>query len=119
MFRREIAVPLILKAVAVVFGSTNMVVLMTFLISLNEGIVNPSFFDSGVSSLQVLFEVISAFATVGLSTGITASLSPISQLLLILTMYTGRVGILLFMAAIVGETQPRVVQYPEETLLVG
>ncbi|MDJ0659511.1 MAG: TrkH family potassium uptake protein [Crocosphaera sp.] len=119
MFKREIPVSLILKAVAVVFGSTNMVVLMTFLIYLNEGIFHPSFFESGVTSLQVLFEVISAFATVGLSTGITASLSPVSQLLIILTMYTGRVGILLFMAAIVGETRPRVVQYPEETLLVG
>ena len=119
MFRREIPVSLILKAVAVVFGSTNMVVLMTFLIYLNEGIFHPSFFESGISSLQVLFEVISAFATVGLSTGITAKLSAVSQLLIILTMYTGRVGILLFMAAIAGETRPRVVQYPEETLLVG
>ena len=119
MFKREIPVSLILKAVAVVFGSTNMVVLMTFLIYLNEGIFHPNFFESGVTSLQVLFEVVSAFATVGLSTGITASLSPVSQLLIILTMYTGRVGILLFMAAIVGDTRPRVVQYPEETLLVG
>ncbi|XTZ19289.1 MAG: potassium transporter TrkG, partial [cyanobacterium endosymbiont of Rhopalodia fuxianensis] len=72
-----------------------------------------------VSSFQVLFEVISAFTTVGLSTGITASLSPLSQLLIILAMYTGRVGILVFMAAIVGEINPRVVQYPEERLLVG
>ena len=119
MFEREISVPLILKAVAVVFGSTNMVVLITFLIYLNEGIFHPSFFESGGTSLQVLFEVISAFATVGLSAGITDKLSAISQLLLILTMYTGRVGILVFMAAIAGETRPRVVQYPEETLLVG
>ncbi|MEL4894166.1 TrkH family potassium uptake protein [Crocosphaera sp. Alani8] len=119
MFRREIPVSLILKAVAVVFGSTNMVVLMTFLIYLNEGIFNPSFFESGVTSFQVLFEVVSAFATVGLSAGITDKLSAISQILLIVTMYTGRVGILLFMAAIAGETRPRVIQYPEETLLVG
>ncbi|MDJ0510276.1 MAG: TrkH family potassium uptake protein [Crocosphaera sp.] len=119
MFQREIPVTLILKAVAVVFGSTNMVVLITFLIYLNEGIFHPNFFDSGASSLQVLFEVVSAFATVGLSTGITAKLSAISQLLIILTMYTGRVGIIVFIAAIAGESRPRVVQYPEETLLVG
>ncbi|MEM8777700.1 MAG: TrkH family potassium uptake protein [Cyanobacteria bacterium P01_G01_bin.49] len=118
MFRREVPVSLILKSVAVVFGSSNMVVLITFLIYLIEASINPLFFEN-FSSLQVLFEVISAFATVGLSTGITASLSPFSQLLLVLTMYTGRVGILLFMAAIAGETRPRVVQYPEETLLVG
>ncbi|MDJ0581022.1 TrkH family potassium uptake protein [Crocosphaera sp.] len=119
MFEREIPVPLILKAVAVVFGSTNMVVLMTFLIYLNEGIFHPSFFESARTSLQVFFEVISAFATVGLSTGITDKLSAVSQLLLILTMYTGRVGILVFMAAIAGETRPTVIQYPEENLLVG
>ena len=119
MFRREVPVSLILKAVAVVFGSTNMVVLMTLLISLSEASLNPTFFDSGVSSLQVLFEVISAFATVGLSTGITANLSSLSQLLLILTMYVGRVGILVFIAAISKKSQPRLIQYPEETLLVG
>ena len=92
---------------------------MTLLISLSEASLNPTFFDSGVSSLQVLFEVISAFATVGLSTGITANLSSLSQLLLILTMYVGRVGILVFIAAISKKSQPRLIQYPEETLLVG
>ncbi|XHU95201.1 MAG: TrkH family potassium uptake protein [cyanobacterium endosymbiont of Rhopalodia inflata] len=119
MYKREIPVSLILKAVAVVFGSTITVISITFLISFIEISFHPAFFDTEVSSFQVLFEVISAFTTVGLSTGITASLSPLSQLLIILAMYTGRVGILVFMAAIVGEINPRVVQYPEERLLVG
>ncbi len=119
MYQREVPVSLILKAVAVVFGSTIMVISITFLISFIEISFHPDFFDTKVSSFQVLFEVISAFATVGLSTGITASLSPLSQLLLILAMYSGRVGILVFMAAIVGEIRPSIVQYPEESLLVG
>lgn len=119
MYKREVPVSLILKAVAVVFGSTIMVISTTFFISFIEISFHPDFFDTKVSSFQVLFEVISAFATVGLSTGITASLSPLSQLLIILAMYTGRVGILVFMAAIVGEINPRVVHYPEESLLVG
>jgi trk system potassium uptake protein TrkH len=50
--------------------------------------------------------------------GITSSFSPVSQLVLVATMYVGRVGILLLMAAILGETKLRVVQYPEENLLV-
>ena len=41
---------------------------------------------------QIIFEVVSAFATVGLSTGITAELPPIGQLTLIVLMYAGRVG---------------------------
>ncbi|MEA5535481.1 TrkH family potassium uptake protein [Crocosphaera sp. XPORK-15E] len=119
MYKREVPISLVLKAVAVVFGSTNLVVLITFSISFIEASLNPDFFEVNFNSLQVLFEVISAFATVGLSTGITASLSPFSQVLLVLTMYTGRVGVLLLMAAIVGDSRRRVIQYPEETLLVG
>jgi trk system potassium uptake protein TrkH len=41
-----------------------------------------------------MFEVISAFGTVGLSTGITASLSAVSKVTLILTMFFGRVGLI-------------------------
>ncbi|ACK67990.1 potassium uptake protein, TrkH family [Rippkaea orientalis PCC 8801] len=119
LYQREVPVPLILKAVSVVFGSTILVISISFFISFIEVSINPDVFEVSFNSLQVLFEVISAFGTVGLSTGITASLSPISQILLVLTMYTGRVGVLLLMAAIVGDARPRVVQYPEESLLVG
>ena len=49
-------------------------------------------FDPQVTSMQALFEVVSAFGTVGLSTGITASLSDASKLLSILIMYIGRLG---------------------------
>ena len=75
--------------------------------------------DKKFNIIQVIFEVISAFCTVGLSTGITAALSSLSQLVLILMMYVGRVGIILFMAAIVGDPQPTSINYPEENLLVG
>ncbi|MFM7190605.1 MAG: ATPase, partial [Microcystaceae cyanobacterium] len=56
---------------------------------------------------------------VGLSMGITAQLLPLSQLIIIATMYIGRVGIILLMAAIVGDPKPTMVQYPEENLLIG
>ena len=49
-------------------------------------------FDPQVTSMQALFEVVSAFGTVGLSTGITADLSDASKLLSILIMYIGRLG---------------------------
>jgi trk system potassium uptake protein TrkH len=75
--------------------------------------------DPEIDFLQLCFEVVSAFATVGLSTGVTADISPLGQLILVCTMYTGRVGILVLMAAILGDAKPSRVQYPEQNLLVG
>lgn len=110
MYRREVSVNLVLKAIAVVFGSALTVIIATFLLALR---------DNGFNTIQLLFEVISAFATVGLSTGITPNLSPFEQVVIIITMYIGRVGILLLMSAILGATKPSVIEYPEENLLVG
>ena len=67
----------------------------------------------------IFFEIISAFATVGLSTGITADFSPLSQFVIVITMYIGRVGILLLISAFVGESKPSSIDYPEANLLVG
>jgi trk system potassium uptake protein len=67
----------------------------------------------------ILFETISAFATVGLSTGITAALSEPSQVLLVLLMFVGRVGTITFATALA--LSPRMIQYryPEEQPIVG
>ena len=110
MYKREVPFSLILKAMGVVFGSMVMVILMIVIISIS----NPE-----IELIAILFEVVSAFATVGLSTGITSSLSLLAKLAIVLTMYVGRVGVLLFMAAIVGDPRPSRIQYPEENLLVG
>ncbi len=109
-YQRRIPVERVLKAIAVVVGSGMMVICVTTLISLT---------DSNLDFISVLFESISAFATVGLSTGITANLSTLAKLLLIVTMYVGRVGVLLMMSAIVGDPKLSTIHYPEEDLLVG
>ncbi|WP_224092121.1 TrkH family potassium uptake protein [Nostoc sp. MS1] len=110
LYERKIAISLILKAVGVLVGSITTVILATILISLT---------DPKLDFIQILFEVVSAFATVGLSTGITASVSPAAKLVLIITMYIGRVGVLLLMSAILGDPRPTRIHYPEENLLVG
>lgn len=109
-YRREIAPDRILKAISVVVGSGATVIGVIIALAL---------FDPGIPFLELFFEAVSAFATVGLSTGITAQLSVPSQLVIIGTMYVGRVGVLLFMAALVGDNDPSLVKYPEEDLLVG
>ena len=68
---------------------------------------------------RVLFEVISAFATVGLSTGITADLPPAAQTILIGLMFVGRVGTITVAAALALRTRHVPFRYPEERPIVG
>ncbi|MDN6200508.1 TrkH family potassium uptake protein [Corynebacterium flavescens] len=68
---------------------------------------------------QLSFEVISAFATVGLSTGITADLSAPSQIILCLLMYLGRVGPITLVAALAARNVVRRFNYPTERPFIG
>ena len=68
---------------------------------------------------RALFEVTSAFATVGLSTGITPTLPPSAQFVLVILMYVGRVGTIAVGTAIALNTRRRTYRYPEERPLVG
>ena len=71
--------------------------------------------------INVLFEVTSAFGTVGLSTGITPTLHTMSKLLLIFTMFLGRVGPLTFAVAIAlkARKENKKIIYPEGKIMVG
>jgi potassium uptake TrkH family protein len=68
---------------------------------------------------QVLFETVSAFATVGLSTGITADLPPAAQVLIVLLMYIGRIGPLTLASGLALRERARRHQLPEERTIVG
>jgi trk system potassium uptake protein len=68
---------------------------------------------------QVLFEAISAFATVGLSTGITPTLPPGAQLVLVILMFVGRVGTITVATALALRSRPRLFRRPEERPIVG
>ena len=109
-YRRQIPPALILKTISVVFGS----LLVAFTSAILIEVTNPQ-----VEFIEALFEAVSAFGTVGLSTGITAKISAIGKLIVIATMYIGRVGVLLLMSAAFGDPKPRSFKYAEESLLVG
>ncbi|WP_302175126.1 TrkH family potassium uptake protein [uncultured Hydrogenophaga sp.] len=68
---------------------------------------------------KLMFEVVSAFATVGLSTGITADLPPGAQGVLIVLMYVGRVGVVTLALALAINQVPRAYRFPEEKPIVG
>ncbi len=109
-YQRQIPLPRVLKALSVVVASALSVIIMTTCISIS---------DPGLPFISILFEAVSAFATVGLSTGITADLSTLGQLFIVFTMYIGRVGILILMSAFIGDPSPSAIHYPEEDLLTG
>ncbi len=96
------ALTVALLAVAVVVGSTALLLLMT-----------PFSLD------QVLFEVVSAFATVGLSTGITAQLGTAGQVLLVALMFLGRLGPITLASALALRSRPRRYELPEERPIIG
>ena len=71
-----------------------------------------------LSFVQLLFEEVSAFGTVGLSTGITPGLSAASKLVLILTMYIGRLGAFTLFSLWIDRPDPSV-RYTEEMITIG
>ena len=93
---RQISDKVVLKAVGITVGSFLFVLIMALLLSLSDG------FHSGgnFSFLEMLFTCISAFATVGFDLGVTSELGHLGQLILVIGMFVGRLGILLFLSAI-------------------
>lgn len=70
------------------------------------------------SFLEKLFTCVSAFGTVGLDVGVTANLNRWGQLVLMIGMFVGRIGILLLLSAVFGNKPPSRVGYPQEDLYV-
>lgn len=69
--------------------------------------------------IRILFEVVSASAIVGLSTGITSDLTPIGKLLLSLMMLMGRLGPLTIAIALAYRRKKSIFRYPEDRIMVG
>ncbi|MGL4999679.1 MAG: TrkH family potassium uptake protein [Cetobacterium sp.] len=75
--------------------------------------------ETGMSFEKIVFEVVSAFGTAGLSMGITADLSVISKILIIITMFIGRLGPMTFALALGEKKIKQSLRYPKENILVG
>ncbi|HZK88398.1 MAG TPA: TrkH family potassium uptake protein [Anaerovoracaceae bacterium] len=111
ILRRKVSQEVINKAISIASLSIVLIFMMTIIIIDVEKI----------DFVNVLYEVTSAFGTVGLSTGITPSLHNISKLLLVVTMFLGRVGPLTFAIAVAMKENKtsRNSVYPEGKIMVG
>ena len=73
------------------------------------------------SSENIIFEVVSAFGTVGLSAGITTQLSAASRIVIMIVMFAGRVGLASLVVALASRAgkNDACIRYPEERFMVG
>jgi potassium uptake TrkH family protein len=76
-------------------------------------------FEPDLALMPIMFEVTSALATLGQSTGVTYDLSDASKWLLAILMYTGRVGPVLFAASLALRPRHRLYRYPDARPMVG
>ena len=109
VFERRVAPLQAFKAHGIILLSLSFIVLATCFLAWNESI----------DFIRLLFEVTSAFGTVGLSTGITPELSDSSKWVLMLVMFTGRVGVMTMVGTWALRTTPtKPIAYPEGNILM-
>lgn len=110
IFRREIADISVRRAFAAIALSLMVIGVSIILISI---------FDSEKSLISIAFECFSAYSTVGLSIGITATLSAYSKLVIIVVMFVGRVSMLTVLIAIIKKVKQQNYRYPIEEITIN
>jgi trk system potassium uptake protein TrkH len=119
LFKRGLTEDIVIKSFTLIVMYFFIISIFTFCISIIE---SGNMKIIGLRSsplLSVLFEVVSAIGTVGLSTGITSFLSSISKYLIIILMLTGRVGLLSMAYVIIGIKTQIQKKYAEENIMIG
>ncbi|WP_409298688.1 TrkH family potassium uptake protein [Peribacillus sp. SCS-26] len=109
VFKREIYEEDIYKAVAVMTMGVTLCSLSIFILSITEDL----------SLNQIVFEVCSAFGSVGLSLGITPELTNVGRIVIMILMFIGRVGIISFLFIIGRQEKTGNYQYPKEKIIIG
>ncbi|MBM7633220.1 TrkH family potassium uptake protein [Geomicrobium sediminis] len=112
IFKRRIVVETVMRALAVVISSLLWIIAVALLLSITEGL-HDSYF------MMILFETVSAFSTTGLSMGLTSELSTTGKIIVMITMFVGRLGPLTMAYALTYRQTKNRVKYPEETILIG
>ncbi|GAB6099170.1 TrkH family potassium uptake protein [Halanaerocella petrolearia] len=109
VYKRRLGREVIFDALSITFIASVLVALVTIILTITE---QAQFID-------LFFEAVSAFGTVGLSTGVTGDLSTIGRIVIILTMFAGRVGPLTIAVAVAEKRHKANIRYPKEKILVG
>lgn len=119
IFNRTLPTRVVQEATAVVLIALLFVFISSEALSISErALETVPGFESGFP-LRTAFEVMSAFGTVGLSTGITPFLSLAGKVIITITMFVGRIGPLALALVVAGREVTPSVEYPEEGVMIG
>lgn len=108
--KRSIPSALLYKALTVFAFASTYNLLGVFVLSIAE---------PEIAIFDLVFEHVSAFATVGLSTGITSQLSDMGKLIIMISMFLGRIGTLTLAVALAGYKEQPSFKYPTAHLMIG
>lgn len=110
VFGRRFSKELVYKSFALLIIGMSLVIGVTMLLSIT---------DPNESFVNILYEATSAFATVGLTTGVTQRLSAAGKIIIMITMYCGRVGPMTVALAFLRNKKKQTHKYPEGKILIG
>jgi trk system potassium uptake protein len=108
-FGREVPTMLVFRALTVALVSIALVFTSATLLSIFQKF----------EFIDILFEVVSAYGTVGLSMGITPDLSTEARILVTLTMFIGRLGPLALVLALAARSAPQTIRHAQESVKIG
>ncbi|HCL4439462.1 Trk family potassium uptake protein [Clostridium botulinum] len=108
--KKRISKEIVYRALAITVIGLALVITVTMILSITEVKVPFEYY---------LYEATSAFGTVGITLGLTTKLSSIGKIVILLTMYAGRVGPLTLAIAFARKLKNSSIKYPEEKILVG
>ena len=112
MFKRSVRIVIVGRAITVTLLFVAVLLGATLILTITES-------RNGFTMAEIAFEAASALGTVGLTTGITPSLTTAGKLIIIAVMLMGRLGPLTLLAALTFNLKPVQYDYPDEALIVG
>jgi trk system potassium uptake protein TrkH len=119
MFHKSIPEATVTRSMSLIIISIAIIGLVLFMLLLSDSFIASASGRTRIHTLQYLFETVSAFATVGLSMGITSFLTTWDKCWIVLIMIIGRVGVLTFSYIVVGTDATRGKEYSEENMMIG
>ncbi|MBQ9987015.1 MAG: TrkH family potassium uptake protein, partial [Erysipelotrichales bacterium] len=112
IFKREISYEFVKSSLCIFTAAAFLVFAGTFVLLISDDF----------TFMETLFEVVSALATVGLTLGITSSLSTVGKIVIIILMYVGRVGVLTLLTYFMRKNDiyaENEIAYPQANILIG
>ena len=116
LFKKTVPAVVVFKSHSIFIFALGGILTGIFLLSITESKLLAS---GSYDMMDIIFEEVSAFSTVGASTGVTSSLSSAGKLIVIVSMFVGRLGTLTVAYALSKKISATNYRYPKESMMVG